>query len=511
VANEEHLAKLREGVESWNAWRETNYGIQPDLYSADINGVRLRGINLSGANLSSTRFQDSDLCGANLSGANLCNAFMSKSYFRGADFSSANLCNAFLDYSDYLTANFSHASLVKTQLYNSALKNTNFSFADLKCADLSFADLCDADLSNANLGDTLLIASQLLGSNLRSAILTGTCIQNWNINSATMLNDVICEYVYLKREFSTLGQKHFLTDRRPSDPNNIFSPGEFTKLFHKVLETVDLIFADGIDWKAFFQSFQELQAQYNDENLSIQAIEKKADGAFVIRLEVSPEADKAEIERRAKGLYERDRRLLEAQYQALLQGKDGQIAVYQEWLKAERKDNTDLTGIVKTMADKDVSKVTQHFHAPSTVAGNVEGDQYINNLQGSTIANFANQLRDNASQNASQFSQTVGQNAEEIARLMMALREQAQEFPEESRDAAQMGLDDLQQDLTTPGKAEPKRIKQRLISLLMVLRVLGSAIATTTDFANNVFELADKFGIPKTELLQYVPTHLLPP
>jgi antitoxin component of MazEF toxin-antitoxin module len=117
---------------------------------------------------------------------------------------------------------------------------------------------------------------------------------------------------------------------------------------------------------------------------------------FVIRLEVAPELDKAAIESQAKELYERDRQLLEAQYQALLQAKDGQITVYQEWLNSERQRNTDLTGIVKTMADKETSKVTQHFNAPVTaVAGNVEGDQIIYSPeQRQTLAEAAAEIQE---------------------------------------------------------------------------------------------------------------------
>ena len=35
--NEEHLAKLNEGVEAWNKWREENREIMPDLSEADLD------------------------------------------------------------------------------------------------------------------------------------------------------------------------------------------------------------------------------------------------------------------------------------------------------------------------------------------------------------------------------------------------------------------------------------------------------------------------------------------
>ncbi|MCW5318433.1 hypothetical protein GTQ43_33370 [Nostoc sp. KVJ3] len=50
-------------------------------------------------------------------------------------------------------------------------------------------------------------------------------------------------------------------ERRPSGRD--FVSGEFSKVIQKALNTVDLFFTDGIDWKAFFLAFQELQAQYH--------------------------------------------------------------------------------------------------------------------------------------------------------------------------------------------------------------------------------------------------------
>jgi hypothetical protein len=36
VANPEHLAKLKEGVEAWNQWEKQNFGAPPDLSQADL-------------------------------------------------------------------------------------------------------------------------------------------------------------------------------------------------------------------------------------------------------------------------------------------------------------------------------------------------------------------------------------------------------------------------------------------------------------------------------------------
>jgi uncharacterized protein YjbI with pentapeptide repeats/predicted transcriptional regulator len=566
VANEDHLAKLREGVEIWNEWRTLNPVIQPDLSSADLSEANLCGANLSSSNLKQANLDDAHLRGADLSLSNL-----SYTSINNADLSGANLREADLSVTNSFKANLSKANLSGVNLRVSRLDGVNLSEAILTNANLSGSNLC-----GANLRDALLMRVQALDTKFISATFTGSCLEDWNINRNTWLENVKCDYVFLSG-WDNKQKKWIPRDRRPSDPNATFAPGEFVKLVQKALNTVDLIFADGIDWKAFFQSFQELRSQYNDDNLSIQAIEKKSGGAFVIRLEVSAAADKAGIESQAKELYERDRQLLEAQYRERLNAKDDQIEIYKQqsssmeeiakllavrpiqleepkvtlkpeqvailqaiqdgnhdsdsvavasnlsmeivryYLKAMQKDG--YVRYLSSLGEADECQLTDQGIVALTNPGlllSSRGESSLNQtfnnyLSGANIANFANQVRDSASQNASEFSQAIGQNADDITRILVALREQAQQFPEDQRDAAQMGLDDLQQDLNTPEKLEPKRLRQRLISLLMVLRVLGSTVATAADFANNALELGNKFGISKSELLQYIPTHLLPP
>jgi uncharacterized protein YjbI with pentapeptide repeats len=53
MANEEHVRRLlKEGVKAWNAWREAELDVTPDLTSANLSGADLSSANLSGANLS---------------------------------------------------------------------------------------------------------------------------------------------------------------------------------------------------------------------------------------------------------------------------------------------------------------------------------------------------------------------------------------------------------------------------------------------------------------------------
>jgi len=52
MANPEHLARLREGVEAWGQWKKQNPEVEPFLTLASLFKAVLREANLSGANLS---------------------------------------------------------------------------------------------------------------------------------------------------------------------------------------------------------------------------------------------------------------------------------------------------------------------------------------------------------------------------------------------------------------------------------------------------------------------------
>jgi uncharacterized protein YjbI with pentapeptide repeats len=66
MANDEHITLLKQGVATWNAWRDANPSIRPDLSEAD-----LRWANLSRAYLSRADLSGADLIEANLTEAEL--------------------------------------------------------------------------------------------------------------------------------------------------------------------------------------------------------------------------------------------------------------------------------------------------------------------------------------------------------------------------------------------------------------------------------------------------------
>jgi uncharacterized protein YjbI with pentapeptide repeats len=117
VANDEHVAQLKRGVISWNAWRGDNPGIRPDLTGADLKEAR--GAILTWA----------DLRGADLVGANLVRAHLLGTHLDGAKLDGAKLRDADLSRADLVEANLVGANLLRTQLGWANLKDRGRSAA----------------------------------------------------------------------------------------------------------------------------------------------------------------------------------------------------------------------------------------------------------------------------------------------------------------------------------------------------------------------------------------------
>jgi uncharacterized protein YjbI with pentapeptide repeats len=160
MANEEHLKRLKQGVEQWNKWRLEDYNVAPDLRGADLSGANLRGAELSGANLS----------GANLSSAALSYAELFRASLDGADLSGANLFYSRLRFAD----------LSKAKLRD----------ARLDCCDLHGANLTCADLTNADLSGTVLVETDLTNATITGCRIYG--VSAWNVTVAdTLQNNLV--------------------------------------------------------------------------------------------------------------------------------------------------------------------------------------------------------------------------------------------------------------------------------------------------------------------------------
>ena len=184
MANEEHVAILKQGVKVWNEWRENNPDIKPDLIGADLTDVDLIMINLNDAYLGATNLKEvilqaamlqraelvmANLEGANLSWSNLEGANLNGAFLSKAILSKVNLVNASLDGTDLSYAHLDQADLSYAKLYDSLLRKANLSETNLTGTVLRRVNLEEAELYGANLTATDLRAAKITGANLSEA------------------------------------------------------------------------------------------------------------------------------------------------------------------------------------------------------------------------------------------------------------------------------------------------------------------------------------------------------
>jgi uncharacterized protein YjbI with pentapeptide repeats len=162
MANEEHLAQLKQGVIAWNRWRVEHPETTPDLRHTDLHEAQLQGMN----------FQETEFQGANLRWVDL----------RWADLRSADLSAEV----DLYSADLRTADLRDADLRGANLRQANLHLANLRGACLETCDLQGAILWDANLTSANLTAANLAGVDLRRANLYGALLNHANLEGAVL-------------------------------------------------------------------------------------------------------------------------------------------------------------------------------------------------------------------------------------------------------------------------------------------------------------------------------------
>lgn len=131
MANPEHLAILKQGVEVWNQWMEENPDVVPDLEGANLEEAGLRGANLNKANL-----REANLCNANLSHANLFEADLKNANLRKVELEETYFAQADLSGADFILANIKHA-----EFFSANLNGVNFTESNITRARFHLSNL----------------------------------------------------------------------------------------------------------------------------------------------------------------------------------------------------------------------------------------------------------------------------------------------------------------------------------------------------------------------------------
>ena len=205
MANPEHLAKLKEGVEAWTKWRKQNPEIRrvdlreadlhwSDLCWADLSKSNLGRADLSWADISRANLYDANLSGANLGGANLYQTNLGTANLGGANLSMADLRGANLGRTDLSKANLSRADLSEAELRRANLSEAYLDGANLFGANLSEANISGAHLTSADLTKATLVSTNLERANLTACRVFGISAWDVRLDGTIQSNLVITPY-----------------------------------------------------------------------------------------------------------------------------------------------------------------------------------------------------------------------------------------------------------------------------------------------------------------------------
>ncbi|MDJ0899670.1 MAG: hypothetical protein QNJ55_12750 [Xenococcus sp. MO_188.B8] len=295
------------------------------------------------------------------------------------------------------------------------------------------------------------------------------------------------------KEISSKEEKKWIfTNRVPHDPNKIFTPGEFTKRYQKILETVNLYFSEGIDWQVFLNSFQKLKeeerikiADGTREIPIVQGIENTGDGSFVIKIGVSPDTDKGEIE---KSFWQKYQRMLEAaeeKYRSQLNFKDEQI-------EFDRQNYTQVLDIIKLTASQAIN-ITQHQEDNQMTDKRdikIEKGNYNENIKGNYYEQKGNFGIGHMS------GGTISENAKVAGIINKAMQ---QDLAQSAAEIQQL-LDQLSKTYSTKTFAEKGAVADQLLEkiknnptrwqkVINVIKAMGvEALAEAVD--NPIFNIA---------------------
>lgn len=158
---------------------------------------------------------------------------------------------------------------------------------------------------------------------------------------------------------------------------------------------------------------------------TIQAIEKKSDDAFVIRVDAPIGTDRAEVERSFQEKYDRQLALVETRYKELLQIREEQIVDYQQ-------QNTNLTEVIKSLASRPIQleNIINNSQGDNNMT---EGKKVYKHDDRRKITGVNGDIIENIEGDNIKYGSQPPQNlAEAAAEIQQLLEQLAQTYPTET-------------------------------------------------------------------------------
>ncbi|MBX9917531.1 MAG: pentapeptide repeat-containing protein [Nitrosomonas sp.] len=314
------------------------------------------GTQFAGATLANTDFTEANLTAARFSGA----------HFQQPDFTHAKNLHLAWTYATLLERKpvrmlLTECTIDDRDFSNLNLRGLSFKGLNLSSCDFYHTDLSGVDFSGCDLTDADLSEAMVLGTRFSNATMTGAIIDNWSMDKHTQFDGVICDYVFTKRNKD---------ERNP--PQGDFKPGEFSKLYQEIANTIDFIAHTPDELTALLRAIDSIKQQGGD--LVIQSLERKNE-SVVVRTQSDESIDKAAIYAEVKAQTEKELLVLQQEKQLLLK----KVEMQEQHTDTLKQLLNKAIESPKTMNDnsRHYSNITAHNSAvnlgdASTVSNHIE-------------------------------------------------------------------------------------------------------------------------------------------
>ncbi|MEH2467819.1 pentapeptide repeat-containing protein [Nostoc sp.] len=432
--------------------------------------------------------------GTNFRGANLTNADFTQARLKSTDLRNTILTNTCW----YQAKMLDRVRPGKTYLQNSQIRqllvtrqgqDKNFDRQNLRginlkaaiLADASFinADLSEANLQAADLSRVKLVQTQLDATDFTGAILTGATIEDWGITGETKLNEVKCDYIFMRLETKDNPNRC----RKPDDWNKNFEKGEFTEYIAPIVKTLDLYHNTEVNFRAIQIALNQLIENNPEAEIQPVAVEKRGvnKNKLLIKAETATTANHSELHAEYFKSYDTLISLPPESLLELLKEKDNTISLLDKKIEIALKTAIEKHSVNTETYNNQVNTMSEaskyNLNNPK-FGGGFSGDE------GTTIGGTLNDYSSNIDYSS---KQDLTEAALEIQQLLTQLQTQGYSQEQAQQQAAHDLAKKADNDPTVLGK------------LVKWGQSLSDTAAKTTvsEAAKEVFKIALRLsGIP---------------
>lgn len=376
---------------------------------------------------------------AAIGGTNFYQANLTNASFREATLKNTNLTDATLKCTYFsrvkklecarISATYLKDPQIRKLVITGAGQEQDFNRKDmeglnLRGANLQYASFIGANLSKTNLQEANLFGAKLVQTRLERtdftrATLTGAYIEDWGITIGTKLDQVECEYVYMR--LPTRDDPD--PCRKPDNRNEVFRTGDFADFIAPIFKTLDLYHNQGVDPRAMAIAFKHLVENNPAAELDLVAMEKRGLDKFLLRAKTAEGVNRSELSAEYFAEYNQLKTLPQKDAQLLIAAQDERIRSLENMIMTALKQPKFYT---ETSQNQRVI-MSEQSGTHVNIGGNVVGSTINLGEISGAVSNVVNQLPD---------SSDLGQPSvkELLTQLQQAIEGETELSPEDKAD-----------------------------------------------------------------------------